>query len=241
LRKKGPRRPCTLTIDVGGSHVKAQVFDARGRPVTERQKTITPIPCTPAKLVPLLKALVAPLGRFDRVSAGAPGVVRGGRVENLPNLADRGWENYDLAGALRRAFRRPVRVVNDADLHGYGAVSGKGVELVVTLGTGVGTALFEDGRPLPHLELGMARHPAPKGKAYNLYVGDCTRRRIGNKRWNRRVRRLLETMRDITHYDALYVGGGNAKYFTLPLGPEAHLISNETALAGGAALWRNGR
>ena len=101
--------------------------------------------------------LVGPLGRFQRISIGFPGVVRGGRVLTAPNLGTEAWHGFPLAAALAERLGAPARLANDATVQGLGVIAGHGLECVITLGTGMGFALFEDGRPGPHLEL--SQHP----------------------------------------------------------------------------------
>jgi polyphosphate glucokinase len=154
-RRTGPT-PHTLAIDIGGTGLKALVLDARGTPLTERARVETPRPATPRAILRELGKLIATLGDFDRVSVGFPGVVIDGVIKTAPNL-HRTWSGFALASALKRSTKRPVRVLNDAGVQGHGVVEGRGVEMVLTLGTGLGCALFLDGRYVPNLEL--AHHP----------------------------------------------------------------------------------
>jgi polyphosphate glucokinase len=184
----------------------------------------------------LLAELVAPLTDYGRVSVGFPGVVRRGRVLTAPNLGTKDWQGFDLAKALSLRLRRPVRVLNDAEVQGYAAIRGKGIEVVITLGTGFGTALFADGRVAPHLEL--SQHPFRKGQTYDEQLGNAAFEDVGKKRWNKRVARAIETLRTLTNFDRLYIGGGNAKHLTFELPPDVKVVSNELGMRGGAFLWR---
>jgi polyphosphate glucokinase len=121
-------------------------------------------------------------------------------------------------------------------MQGLAAMQGKGVELVVTLGTGVGTALFEDGRLLPHLEI--SQQPIWKDETYDQYIGDAARKRIGKKKWNERVRRALDQMRVLINFDKLHIGGGNAKRLTFELDRDMRIVSNRAGILGGVKLWR---
>lgn len=226
----------TLSIDVGGTGLKAAVLDDRGALLSERLRVETPVGGPPAVVVDAVAKLVTPLAPFNRVSVGFPGVVRGGRVLTAPNLGHKGWKGFDLAGALARRLGKPVRVVNDADMQGLGVVKGKGVEMVVTLGTGFGTALYVDGRLGPHLEI--AHHPFRKGETYDEQLGNAARKKIGTRKWSKRVARAIRALRALTTFDHLYVGGGNAKKLALTLDPDTTIVSNEAGLAGGIALWR---
>jgi len=225
----------TLAIDIGGSHLKAGVVDNSGMLAGERRRVETPAGATPEDVVAALVSLVRPLGRFDRVSIGFPGVVRDGRVLTAPNLGTAVWHGYPLAGALERALGKPVRMLNDASVQGLGAISGKGIELVITLGTGMGFALFTAGRLAPHLEMGQ--HPAWKKKTYDQYIGEAARQKVGDRSWNRRVHRVIASLQTLVGYDILYIGGGNARHLIPPLPDHVVTVSNETGVTGGVRLW----
>jgi polyphosphate glucokinase len=235
-RKTSRAAPRTLAIDIGGSGVKAAVLDARGRIVGERVRVRTPARCPPAVLIRTIADLVAPLGQYDRASVGFPGVVREGVVRTAPNFGSAKWRGFDLARALTSALKRPVRVLNDAEVHGFGVITRKGLELVITLGTGFGSALFRDGELLPHLEL--SQHPVHGDKTYDEYVGDRARKRVGTKKWNRRVHRVMGILDTVVNYDRLHVGGGNAQRIAFPLGRRVRIVDNRAGLHGGIALWR---
>ena len=245
---KNPVGPLTLAIDIGGTGLKASVLDAEGAMVADRVVVKTSYPCSPTKLIDDLAALVAPLPPADRISAGFPGMMRKGRVLSAPHFVTEDgpgskvdeelleqWNHFDLAGALKKRLGKPARVANDADLQGAAVVKGKGLELVVTLGTGVGTAFFYDGRLLPHLE--FAHTPLRKGETYNEQLGDAARKEIGNARWNKRVRRAIDTLRALCFFDHLYIGGGNAKHLTGELGDDVTTVDNTAGILGGIRLW----
>lgn len=222
---------------MGGSGLKASVIDDRGQLLTERARVDTPVGRPPKEIVQALVRLVAPLGLYDRVSVGFPGVVRQGRIVTAPNLDHEGWSDFDLAGALARALGKPVRVANDADVQGLAVIAGKGVEMVITLGTGFGTGLYLDGRLAPHLEL--SHHPFRKGETYDEQLGNAARKRIGNRKWNRRVKRAIRNLRSLTNFDRLYIGGGNARKIDFALDPDVTVVDNTAGLRGGAVLWRD--
>jgi polyphosphate glucokinase len=182
-----------------------------------------------------LLELIQPLGAFDRVSVGFPGVVRAGQVLTAPNLANAAWHGYPLAAVLTDRLGKPVRMLNDATVHGLGVISGNGLECVITLGTGFGFALFDSGRLTPHLEL--AHHPIQNGKDYDQYIGDAAMKAIGRKRWNKRLRRALRCVRDLTGYDLLHIGGGNARHIRLELEPNIRIVPNDAGIIGGVRLW----
>ncbi|MEK6405477.1 MAG: ROK family protein [Acidobacteriota bacterium] len=225
-----------LAIDIGGTGLKAAILSLDGEMMTERLRVVTPHPCTPDDLVNALVKLVEPLAGFDYVSAGFPGVVRHGKIITAPNLGTDMLKGFDLAAAIEERLGKPVRAINDADMQGYGAIEGKGLEMVITLGTGFGSALFMDGQIAPHLEI--AHLPFRKDKTYDQQIGDKARKKVGKKTWNRRVKRAIDTLRVLTNFDKLYIGGGNAKRINFKLDSDIKTISNECGVRGGAWLWR---
>ena len=233
-----PRGVATLAIDIGGTGLKASVLDEAGTMLVDRVRVETPVGSPPEVIVEALAKLTEPLPPFDRVSVGFPGVVRNGRVLTAPNLKHDTWMGFDLAAALRTRLGKPTRVVNDADMQGLAAIRGKGVELVITLGTGFGTALYLDGRLAPHLEL--AHHPFRKGETYEEQLGNGARKRAGTTKWNKRIQRAIDCLRALVHFDHLYIGGGNARKIAFKPGPDTTIISNEAGIRGGIALWRDG-
>lgn len=227
----------TLAIDIGGSHLKAAVVDEQGELVTPRPRVPTNVGAPPPEAVAALAAMVEGLHPFDRVAVGFPGVVRDGHVLTAPNLGTEQWRGFDLAGALQTALGKPVRVANDADVQGLAVIAARGMEMVITLGTGFGTGLYLDGRLAPHLEL--AHHPFRQGQTYEEQLGNAARKEVGAARWNRRVEKAVRNMRQLTSFDHLYIGGGNARRVALELEPDVTLVTNVAGLKGGVALWRD--
>ena len=227
-----------LAIDVGGTGLKAAVLDADGNMLTERERLKTPHPCTTAVLMESILKLVEPLKtiEFNRVSIGFPGGVRRGVILTAPKLGTEELHGFPLAQEVERALGHPTRLINDADMQGLAAVRGHGVELVITLGTGLGSALFSDGQLGPHLELSI--HPFRKGETYNDQLGDATLQKIGPVKWNRRVQKAIKTLRALTTFDQLYIGGGNSKIITFALDDDTEIIDNANGIKGGAWLWR---
>jgi polyphosphate glucokinase len=230
--------PLTLAIDIGGTGVKCSVLDASGTMVHARVRVSTPVEAPPATLIADVAEMAKQLPAFDRVSAGYPGAVRRGVIITAPHFSDTSWVGFDLQNALVGALGKPVRVSNDADIQGLGVISGRGIEFVLTLGTGAGTAAFRDGIIGPHLE--FAHHPVHRKKSYNEYVGDHERKRIGNKRWSRRVHKVLGILESLAHYDRLYLGGGNASRVQGQLPANVTVVSNDAGMTGGIALWKEG-
>ena len=241
MNKKEHEKNCaandmkTLAIDIGGTGLKASVLDSEGNMITEKVRMPTPPKCRPELLVEKLAELVAPLTPYDRVSVGFPGVVRHGKVLTAHNLGQEAWYGFDIDLALEKALGKPVRALNDADIQGLGAISGKGVEIVITLGTGFGSCFTEDGRLSTHLEL--AHHPFRKGQTYEEQLGNAAKAKCGKRKWNKRVEKAIETLRSLALFDCLYIGGGNAKAISFDLPPDVKLVSNELGMRGGIWLW----
>jgi polyphosphate glucokinase len=226
----------TLSIDIGGTGLKALILGPEGEPRTDRVRVETPQPATPVRVIRAIFELIEPLGDFDRVSVGFPGVVVDGVTKTAPNLHDM-WRGFDLAGALAERTRRPVRVLNDAGVQGFGVIEGRGVEMVLTLGTGLGCALFVNGVYVPNLEL--AHHPFKKGKTYEEYVGARALKKVGKKKWNRRVAEALMQIDPIWNPTQIYLGGGNAKHLRFALPAHVKVTENVAGLLGGIALWQD--
>jgi polyphosphate glucokinase len=228
----GPR---TLAIDIGGTGIKMLVLDSEAKPINERARTLTPHPATPEAILGVITTMVAQQPAFDRVSAGFPGVVKRGVVQTAPNLAPDAWRGFALEEHITAIAQRPVRVMNDADLQGFGVISGKGVELALTLGTGVGAGLYVDGRLVPNLELG--HHPWKKEKTYEERLSDAEMREIGKKHWSRRVLEMIAQLEPIFNYDTLYIGGGNAEHIKADLPANVKLFTNVEGMTGGVRIW----
>ncbi|MHB8324352.1 MAG: ROK family protein [Candidatus Dormibacteria bacterium] len=245
---KSRRTPVTLSLDVGGTGIKGDTLDLRGATTADRVRVPTRYPLSPQSLVEVFGQIASQLPPFDRVSVGFPGVVRGGLILSAPHFVRRGgddtpvvpeleraWLGFDLAGGTAKALGKPVRVANDAEVQGMAVVQGHGLEVVMTLGTGVGSAVFREGRLAPHLEL--AQHPLHQGRTYNEDLGDQVRKRIGSKRWNKRVVRMVGVVRALLFFDHLYIGGGNSAALKADLGPDVTLVDNDAGILGGIKLW----
>jgi polyphosphate glucokinase len=231
-RKRGK---LTLAIDVGGSRLKAGLLDQNGDMVAGPNRVNTPPHPTPQVVLDALVGLAGPLGDFDRISVGFPGVVRRGQVLTAPNLGTPEWRHFPLTASLTDKLGKPARMLNDGEVQGLGVISGKGLECVITLGTGMGFALFQDGHPAPHLEL--SQHPIHKGKTYDQFIGAVALKDVGPKRWNRRLRRVLASITTLVGFDTLYIGGGNVKQVDLELPANIKVVSNQAGITGGVKLW----
>jgi polyphosphate glucokinase len=226
----------TLAVDIGGTGIKAALLDENGQMIGKRSRVPTPPkPVAPEVLTATIDEAVSALGGFDRASVGFPGAVREGRVLTAPNLGTEVLAGFDLQNELSKRWGKPVRVMNDADVQGFGAIKGKGVEFVLTLGTGAGTSLFYNGKILPHLEL--AHHPIKGEMTYDQYVGRAALEKIGKKKWNKRVERIIGILRTVVNFDHLYIGGGNARLLTIELPRDVSIVSNTAGIIGGVRLW----
>ena len=248
--------PTTLVVDTGGTSIKAGVFDDVDRPMAEPVRAPTTYPLGPDDLVATVVGIAETLPESDRVSVGFPGVVRDGRVLTAPAFVARAglgstvspdllhaWTGFDLGGALSQKLGRPTRLANDADLQGLAVVEGLGLELVVTLGAGFGTALLRDGELCPHME--FAHDLFREGETYNEQLGDAARQRVGAEEWTGRVQLALDALYRLLMFDRVWVLGGNAQLLTAGLsagltaghGTEATVVDAAVGLLGGVRLW----
>lgn len=245
VRRAGP---ITLAIDIGGSGLKALTLDAKGQALMERIRVPTPYPLPPKTLIAQLVELVRSIENYDRVSVGFPGMVRNGHVLSAPHLvlskgpdspidpkSAKAWADFDLAAGLAKVLGKPTRVVNDADLQGLDAASGKGLEVVITLGTGFGTAVLSQGQLVPHMEI--SQHRFRHGETYDEQLGDVARKRVGKKKWSKRVHEAIAVLDAVFMFDRLYVGGGNAVRLHGPLVERVSIIDPNAGLLGGIRLW----
>ena len=224
-----------LCIDVGGTGLKAAVISPRGKYLVKRHRVKTPKHRKPRDIVKALAELVAPMGSFDRVTIGFPGVVKHGRVISAPHFGTKDWHGFDLEGAMAKKLGKPVKLLNDADVQGLAVIQGKGLELVCTLGTGFGTAWFRDGELMPHMDL--AHLVVRKKDDFDIYVGDKTKRKLGNHHWNRRIKKLIGVLETVFAYDHLYLGGGNSRWVKFKLPRNVAIVSNDAGMEGGAFAW----
>lgn len=225
----------TLALDVGGTGIKGCLLNQQGKPISERLRHETPNPAAPDAVLAIMDEIVGSLGNFDRVSVGFPGVVKKGATLTAHNLSPK-WVGFELQKVLMRRWKKPVRVANDAAVQGLAAIEGKGLEMVITLGTGFGSSVYIDGRLVPGLEL--AHHPWRKDKTYEDDLGRQGLQKHGRKRWNKLVAKAIPQIEALFNYDHLYIGGGNATKIDFDLPKNVTRIPNEDGLLGGAALWK---
>lgn len=238
----------TLAIDSGGSGIKGSVLDAHGQLLAERVRIKTPYPLSPGRFVGLLQEIASRLPEFDRLTVGIPGMIRRGVVimtPHYPNLhgpytrkdpdLDAAWRNWDATAALEGSFGKPVRVLNDAEVQGAAVITRRGLEVVFTLGTGLGCAMYDNGTLAPHLELSHA--PVRKGFTYDTWMGKRQLKRLGPERWSRRILATVDGLRPVFAWDHLYVGGGNAAKLTVDLGSDVTVVANLAGILGGVRVW----
>ena len=242
----------TLAVDCGGTGLKASVLDEVGTLRAKPVRVPTPYPLSTERFLTAIAALADGLPAYDRATVGLPGMIRHGVVIVTPHYVTEAgprsrvtpalveqWHGFDATAALSERLGVPTLVLNDAEVHGAGVVTGVGLELVLTLGTGLGSALFDGGRLSPHLELSQA--PIKWGLSYDTYIGDKERRRLGPAFWSRRVRRVVEALRPVFVWDRLYLGGGNARVLTrdtvAALGDDVVIVPNTAGIVGGVRAW----
>lgn len=226
-----------LCFDIGGTGTKALLVSMDGKAIGERVRLETPNPAKPAQVFAVLTSLAETLAPFDCIACGFPGVVKRGKVLTAHNL-DPEWIGFDLQNQLENRFHVPAGVANDAAVQGYGAIRGTGLELAITVGTGLGSSLFVDGVLVPGLELG--HHPFREGKTYEDFLGAAGLKKYGRKRWNKRLKQAIANFERLFNYDHLYIGGGNNKNIDFDMPKNASLIPNMDGLLGGAALVKRG-
>lgn len=218
--------PVTLSIDIGGTKMKASTVDASGTLLTEPLIAPTPNPAPPEAVLRTIDGMLAQIASFQRISVGFPGVVRGPTVFTAPNLGSEAWAGFNFVAALSKTYGVPARILNDAAVQGLGVVRGPGLETVITLGTGVGCAVYRDRAWLLHLELGL-----------DAYIGNAALRELGAHAWNQRLRHKVAEIQRLTACERLYIGGGNSRRVSAGLPGCVELVSNDAGLTGGVRLW----
>ncbi|HVU27035.1 MAG TPA: ROK family protein [Verrucomicrobiae bacterium] len=216
-----------MVIDVGGTHVKVHV--------TERREAIE-IPSgknlTAKQMVAAVKKATAGL-KYDVVTIGCPAPVIHGRLVVKPHNLGTGWVGFNF----KKAFRRPVKLINDAAMQALGSYQG-GRMLFLGLGTGLGSAMIVDGDLEP---MELAHLAYKNSKTYEDYVGLAGLKRLGKRKWRHHVKDIVNQLKAALEADYVILGGGNAKLLKkLPRG--ARLGNNANAFKGGVRLWaKNGK
>lgn len=227
-----------FAVDIGGTGVKAALVGGNGLLLEGPARRPTPSRAEPAQMVEAIAELAGSFEAFEAISIGFPGAIKHNIVQTAPNLGTDLWRGVDFSSLVEAHFNCPVRLANDATMHGLGVVAGEGIEVVLTLGTGMGFALFRDGVPAPQIELG--RHTAGEVPTYDDFVGDEAFRKLGEVVWKHRVEETIQRLVSLVNFDVLYLGGGNARHFSASeLLAGVRLATNEAGLAGGARLWHD--
>ena len=225
-----------LSIDIGGSRIKGTLLDIEGNMLMDYVRITTPTTGEPNDVLMAIVELTKDFQPYHKVSVGFPGYVKKGVVYTAPNLSTEKWNGVDLSKRLSDILKKPARVVNDADMQGLGIASGTGLEMVVTLGTGFGTALLIDGILLPHFEI--AHHPLSKDRDYDQYIGAKVLEEVGLEKWNKRMKKVIGILKTVFNYDHLYISGGNSKKISFETDDTITRVSNIDGIKGGAKLWQ---
>ncbi|HEU4686106.1 MAG TPA: hypothetical protein VFS39_16485 [Nitrospira sp.] len=222
VRRRSPR-PRTLALDIGIAWIRGLVLDEQGWPMRPPHKSAcerTPVPACPHAVLQAATALTADVDPFDRVSVAFPGRICDGIVVQSQDLGSE-WRGYPLGPSLAHCLHRPVRVANATDIQGWGAIRGKGVEMIMTIGPRVRASLFLDGVLVPDVRIGSYRsRPA--------------------EQWSRRIVKLIAKLEKRFSYDRLYLGGpyaGAVRSAALP--SNVNVVASFNALRGGMALWQD--
>ena len=245
----------TLSVDCGGGGIKAAALDDAARLVGEPVRVPTPYPFPTQLFTQVLADVAAGFPRADRATVGLPGMVRHGVVVSTPHYVTSNgpstdvaphllaqWSGFDAHAAVTELLGVPAIVLNDAEVHAAGVVTGSGVEVVLTLGTGLGCGWTDAGQLSPHLELSQAQ--VGFGVTVDDYVGELARQAVGDARWADRVAQVVAMLAPVLAWDRLFLGGGNAS--RLPLeeihgwGPGVTVVANDVALTGGVRAWELG-
>ena len=242
----------TLAVDCGGTGIKASVLDKTGKVLVDFPYLKTPYPLSPSKLIGIIQDFVKADPRIKRLTVGLPGMIRNGKVVVIPHYINtngprssldpklvRAWYGFDMQSELQKRVKLKTLVLNDAEVHAAAVITGKGLEAVLTFGTGLGSAIFSDGKLAPHLEISHAT--IRYGKSIDAWIGEQSRRRLGNKLWSRRVKSLIQELYPMIVWDRLYIGGGNAQRISKSalkiFDYKVKIISNSAGVTGGVKAW----
>ncbi len=211
-----------LVIDVGGTNLKIRATGTALVKVPSGPKM------TAAQMVTVVKKISAGW-KFDAVSIGYPGPVKDNQPLLEPHNLSAGWVKFDF----KKAFGRPVKIINDAAMQALGSHIG-GRTLFLGLGTGLGSALVIDGSVLP---LELAHLPYKKNRSYEEYLGDAARKRLGKKKWLHHVEEVISLLKAALLADRVVLGGGNVRHIK-KFAPGVEAGKNANAFVGGQRLWK---
>ncbi len=219
---QGAKSPRVLVIDVGGTNIKML---ATGQ--TEPRRYPSGPTMTPGRMILVVKESVRDW-KFDCVSLGFPGPIINECPLREPHNLGSGWMGFDF----RKAFGRPVKIINDAAMQALGSYQG-GRMLFLGLGTGLGAAMIVDGVLQP---MELAHLIYKNGKTYEDYLGLRGLKRSGTKKWRKHVTTIVKELKSALKADYVVLGGGNSKKLKkLPAG--ARLGNNRNAFLGGFRMW----
>ena len=242
----------TLSIDCGGLYLKSCVLDSSGTMHSKPNRIPTPYPFPPATFVETITEIASGLPKAYRATIGMPGMIRNGVVISTPHYITKSgprtkidlesaelWSGFDAREAISKKLNVPTLVLNDAEVHGAGIITGSGYEVVITLGTGLGFAIFYGGKLTPHFELSHAT--VRRATTYDTWIGEQERKRLGTIFWSRRIKVLVEELRPVFKWDRLYIGGGNARLIRPidleRMGDDVVIVPNTAGVAGGVRAW----
>ena len=243
----------TLSIDCGGSYIKSCVLDDEGTMHAAPNRIETPYPLTPERFLETLLEIAKSLPQSTRATVGLPGMIRNGVVVATPHYINEAgphtkfsqslkdlWWGFDAEAAVTAKLGMPTKVLNDAEVHAAGVITGTGLEIVMTLGTGLGFAVFHGGKLSPHFELSHAT--VRRNTTYDTWIGERERKRMGNTFWSRRVRLMVAELRPVFLWDRLYIGGGNSQNILQRdlqlMGDDVVIVPNSAGVAGGVRAWK---
>lgn len=242
----GDNRRLVLGIDIGGSGIKGAPVDIdKGDLIEKRQRIPTPDPSTPQNVADVIRRLARHFKWDGPIGVAFPAIVRHGVAYSAANI-DKSWIGTDARTLFERATRCPVELINDADAAGaaemaLGAGQGRdGTVLILTLGTGIGSALYRDGVLVPNTEFG---HLKFKRKEAEQYAADSVREEkdLSWKKWGKRVSEVLDHMEFLLSPDLIIIGGGVSKkheHFFRYLDTNAEIVPaemrNEAGIIGAA-------
>mgnify|MGYP000332741153 FL=1 len=208
-----------LGIDVGGSGMKGGIVNIEtGEMISERHRIPTPVPRTPEAMADVIAELVQHFDYKGKVGCGFPTVIKKGICKSPGNL-DPSWLGVNVEELFEKKTGLDFTVVNDADIAGYASIEygvGKGKDglvIMITIGTGLGSGAFYDGKLIPNFELGQI--PYKKYKKIELWAAASAKEREGltYKKWGKRFNKFLKYVDLIVAPDLILLGGGTSKDF----------------------------
>ena len=211
-----------LVIDVGGTHIKVSMTGYEGRIEIPSGPKMTAL-----KMVEAVRKETDGW-LYDVITIGYPGTVINGHIIEEPHNLGHGWVGFKF----KKAFGRPVKIINDAAMQALGSYEGKRM-LFLGLGTGLGSAMIIDGILEP---MELAHLPYKKGRTYEDYIGLAGLERFGKKEWRRNIEDILMLFKTALEVDYVVLGGGNARLLK-KLPPDTRLGNNANAFQGGIRLW----